>query len=127
MKHLQNKFTSTSEKVGNIVSNFQKVHSDLQTLKKRYSTNSSQSGEDDHPQSEEEVQLSNKLSMLEQSNLALKMHSKQRQMKQIVNSLDEIKTEIPDNTALQTKIQQAKQLGLQDLLMIDNQLNLPAH
>jgi len=88
MKHLQNKFTSTSEKVGSIVTNFQKVHSDLQTLKKQYSTNSSLSGEDDHPQSEEEVQLSNKLSMLEQSNLALKMHSKQRQMKQIVNSLD---------------------------------------
>jgi hypothetical protein len=43
--------------------------------------------------------------MIEQSNIALKMHSKQRQMKQIVHSLDQIKEEIPDNTALQTEIQ----------------------
>lgn len=75
----------------------------MQTLKSQYSTNSSSSGEE--AQSEEDVQLANKLIMIEQSNIALKMHSKQRQMKQIVHSLDQIKEEIPDNTALQTEIQ----------------------
>jgi len=46
-------------------------------------------------------------------------------MEQIVTTLDQIKAEIPSNAALQTKIQETRELGLMDLLMIDNQLNLP--
>lgn len=54
MKNLQSKFSHTSNKVQNIVNNFQKVHSDLQTLKSEYvqqlelngtgTTNGTQSG-----------------------------------------------------------------------------------
>ena len=42
-----------------------------------------------------------------------------------MTTLDQIKAEIPSNAALQTKIQETRELGLMDLLMIDNQLNLP--
>ena len=57
------------------------------------------------PESQEELQLSQRIHSVEKSNLALKMHSKQRQMKQIVSSLDQLQEEIPDNAALQTQIQ----------------------
>lgn len=117
MKQLQSKFKNTSKKVKDIIDNFQKVHSDLQTLKNQYvqqlefsgnSTNSTQSGM--QTSSDEELVLSNKLIQLEQSNLALKMKSHHRQMKQIVKSLSQIKQQVPNDLAVQ--IEQTRDMGI---------------
>lgn len=98
VKNLEAKFQSTSGKVNSIIDNFQKVHSDLQTLKDQYAvqtqsepsvpSNSTAVSISEFPESQEEIQLSYKLQEVEKSNLALKMQSKQRELKQIVNSLD---------------------------------------
>lgn len=75
MKHLQTKFEKTSVKAKSIIANFQKVHSDLQALQQQYAQQDNTTAQ---TLPEEERELSSKLIQLEQSNLALKMQSKQR-------------------------------------------------
>lgn len=137
MAHLQKKFQATSSQVKSIIDNFQKVHSDLRSLKNEYiqrlptskqqgaQSNSTKSSNSTSlaEASQEAVQLSAKVQMVEQSTLALQMQSKQREIQTMMRELSNMKGGIPDS-GLVKQIDETSKVGMMDLLQIEQQLNL---
>lgn len=126
---LQKKFLMTSTQVKSIIDNFQKVHSDIQSLKSEYTQQleSNVSGNSTTSLgSNGLLQLSAKVQMVQKSGLELQLQSKQQEIKNMMDELNQIKDVIPDS-GLVKQIDETSKVGMMDLIQIDNQLNLPTH
>lgn len=119
MAQLQKKFRTTSTQVKTIIDNFQKVRSDLVSLKNEYIQRLEQGSKNNATNnttslaeaSQEAVQLSAKVLTTAQSTLALQMQWKQREIETMMQELSQIKEQVPDS-GLARQIDEASRQGM---------------